>query len=292
MKTLAICLIALGAGIPLAAHAQDDVIARADKTTVTQTDIASLLKAVGPEGRTRLAADPAAMDQLVRATLAQKAVLAEAKAKGWDKQAQVEAAIEQARVEVIARSYLSSISTPPADYPSDADIQAVYDKNHASFLTPRALHVAQIYLAVAPNADAATVDAARKQATDLAGRARSGDFAAIAKASSQDKASAANGGDMGFVPEPMILPEVRKAAAALKPGQVSAPIQTSTGFHVVKLIEVRPEGQRPLADVREQIRAALRTQKAQQSAQAYLAKIAGGANIDEDALRKALASVQ
>ena len=158
----------------------------------------------------------------VRSTLAQKAVLAEAKAKGWDKQAQVQAAVEQARREIVVRSYLASVNAPPADYPSDAELQSAYDKNRAAFTAPRALHVAQIYIAVPPNADAATLDKARKQAADLASRARGGDFAALAKANSQDKASAANGGDLGFVPDQLMVPAVRQAADALKPGRLRA----------------------------------------------------------------------
>ena len=184
------------------------------------------------------------------------------------------------------------MSAPPADYPSDAEIQSTYDRNRAAFTAPRALHVAQIYLAVPPNADAATVDKARKQAADLANRARGGDFAALAKANSQDKASAANGGDLGYVPDALMLPAVRQAADALKPGQVSAPVQTPTGFHVVKLIDVRAAAPRPLADVKDQVRATLRAQRTQQNAQAYLAKLAANAPINEDALKKALASAR
>ncbi|KVS40806.1 peptidylprolyl isomerase [Burkholderia ubonensis] len=276
--------------VPLMAAAQDDVIANGPQASVTQSDIAALLKAAGDEGRARLAADPAAMDQVVRATLAQKAVLAEA--KGWDKQADVQSAIEQARRDIIARSYLASVNAPPADYPSDAEIQSAYEKNRAAFTVPRALRVAQIYVAVAPDADAATVDKARKQAADLANRARGGDFAALAKANSQDAASAANGGDLGFVPETMLLPAVRQAADALKPGQVSAPIRTATGFHVVKLIDTRPAAPRPLADVKERLRAMLRAQRTRQNAQAYLAKLGGDAPINEDALKKALAAAR
>ncbi|KVD22112.1 peptidylprolyl isomerase [Burkholderia ubonensis] len=275
--------------VPLMAAAQDDVIANGPQASVTQSDIAALLKAAGDEGRARLAADPATMDQVVRATLAQKAVLAEAKAKGWDKQADVQSAIEQARRDIIARSYLASVNAPPADYPSDAEIQSAYEKNRAAFTVPRALRVAQIYVAVAPDADAATVDKARRQAADLANRARGGDFAALAKANSQD---AANGGDLGFVPETMLLPAVRQAADALKAGQVSAPIRTATGFHVVKLIDTRPAAPRPLADVKERLRAMLRAQRTQQNAQAYLAKLGGDAPINEDALKKALAAAR
>lgn len=288
MKNFATMMGGLLLSVPLMAAAQDDVIANGPQASVTQSDIAALLKAAGDEGRARLAADPAAMDQVVRATLAQKAVLAEAKAKGWDKQADVQSAIEQARRDIIARSYLASVNAPPADYPSDAEIQSAYERNRAAFTVPRALRVAQIYVAVAPDADAATVDKARKQAADLANRARGGDFAALAKANSQDAASAANGGDLGFVPETMLLPAVRQAADALKAGQVSAPICTATGFHVVKLIDTRPAAPRPLADVKERLRAMLRAQRTQQNAQAYLAKLGGDAPINEDALKKAL----
>ncbi|KVM88871.1 peptidylprolyl isomerase [Burkholderia stagnalis] len=296
MKTLARMmaglLVSVPLSLPLVAAAQDDVIANVPQASVTQADIAALLQSAGAEARTRLAADPAALDQLVRGTLAQKALLAEAKSKGWDKQPDVLAAIEQARRDIIARSYLASVNAPPADYPSDAEIQSAYERNRAAFTVPRALHVAQIYLAVAPDADAAAVERTRKEAADLASRARTGDFAALAKAHSQDKASAVNGGDLGFVPDTVMLPAVRQAADALKPGQVSAPIRTSAGFHVVKLIETRAAAPSPLADVKERLRATLRAQRTQQNAQAYLAKFGGNAPINEDALKKALASAR
>nr|WP_240324618.1 peptidylprolyl isomerase [Trinickia diaoshuihuensis] len=292
MKNLAVIVSSLMLGMPLAAAAQDDVIANAGQASVTRSDIATLLKSIGDEGRTRLVADPAALERIVRAALAQKAVYAEANAKGWDKQAAVQTAIEQARREIIVRSYLAAVNAPPADYPSDAQIQETYDQNRAAFTAPRALHIAQIYVAVAPNADAATIEKARKQAADLASRARNGDFAALAKANSDDKASAANGGDMGFVPEAMLLPAVREVADALKPGQVSEPVQTPAGFHVVRLIDVRAAAPRPLAEVKDRIREMLRTQRTQQGIQAYLAKLGGNAPINEDALRKVLAAAQ
>ncbi|WP_233834883.1 peptidylprolyl isomerase [Paraburkholderia sp. ZP32-5] len=290
MKKFVIAMAGLLACAPLVAFSQDDVIARAGDASVTQSDVETLLKGVDP--RARQAADAAAMDGLVRAALAQKIVLAQAKQKGWDKQPQVQAQIEQAQREIIERSYLASVNTPDAAYPSDAEIQAAYDGNPRAFTVPASLHLAQIYLELPPNADAATVAKLHKQADDLAVRARKGDFAALAKANSQDKTSAANGGDMGFMPEAVLLPAVRQAAATLKPGEVSAPIQTPTGFHVVKLIDTKAATVRPLPEVKEQIRAMLRTQRTQQNAQAYLAKLTDKAPINEDALKKAVASTQ
>ncbi|PTB22418.1 peptidylprolyl isomerase [Trinickia symbiotica] len=292
MSKFATIVVGLALGTPLVALAQGDVIANTAQASVTESDIATLMKSLSPEGRTRLAADPAAMDRVVRSALVQRAVLAEAKAKGWDKEPQVKSAVEEAQRDVVVRSYLASVNAPPADYPSDAEIQAAYDQNHAAFTAPRAVHLAQIYIAVPPNADAATIDKARKQAADLANRARNGDFAALAKENSQDKASAEKGGDLGFVPETLMVPAVRQAAEALKPGQVSTPVQVPTGFHVVKLIETRDPILRPLTEVKEQIRAFLRAQRTQQNEQAYLVKLGGSAPINEDALKKALAAAQ
>jgi peptidylprolyl isomerase len=61
---------------------------------------------------------------------------------------------------------------------------------------------------------------------------------------------------------------------------------------VLKLIDTRPAGVRPFAEVKEQLRTLLRAQRTQQNVQAYLTKLAGNAPINEDALKKALAAVQ
>lgn len=294
--------IVWGALVLVSGHAlaQGDVVAGTGSTALTQADVAGFVRTLGADNRARIEADPAALDNMVRARLAQKVVLAEAKSKGWDRQPQVQTAVDEAQREVVVRSYLASVSAPSADYPADDDIQRAYDQNKAVFMTPRALHLAQIFVAVPPGADAATRDAARQRAVDLGRRARAAgaDFAALASASAaanaQDKAGSVTGGDLGYIAEPLVVPEVRQALATMKPGDVSAPITTASGFHIVRLIDVRAPVLRPLADVREQVRASLRQQRAQQNAQAYLAKLAGpgAASIDEDALRKALASAQ
>jgi peptidylprolyl isomerase len=280
----------------LAAWAQDDVIASAGQASVTQSDITGVLRSLDVNTRMRLAADPARLDQLVRARLAEQTVLTEARAKGWDKQPQVKLVLEQAQQEALARSYLASISAPPSDYPTDADIQTAYDQNKAVFTVPASLHFAQIFIAASQNAEKATLDEARKQAADLAKQAHASgaDFAAIAKASSQEKVSGARGGDMGFVPDEALLPEIRKAADSMKAGDISQPIETAAGFHIVKLIESRPASIRPFADVKEQIRATLRQQREAQNAQAYLAKAVGPGTvaINEGALKKALSAAQ
>jgi parvulin-like peptidyl-prolyl isomerase len=300
VRKLAIVMSSIVLGLPLAGHAQTEAVAHAavgsTQVSVTQADVTALLKPLDPGVRRNLAADPAKLDQVVRSRLAAQAVLAEAGAKGWEKQPQVQAMLDEARREVILHSYLASVSTPPTDYPSDADIQAAYDHNQAAFAVPRTFRISQIYIAVAPGADAATVDKARQRATDLSRQVhgKGADFAALAQANSDDKTHAAQGGDMGFMAEPLLMPEIRKVADTMKPGDVAGPIQTDAGFHVIKLTDVRAAGVAPLAAVKERIRTQLRQQREQQNEQAYMAKLAGpgAASIDEAALQKAVAAAQ
>nr|WP_240648039.1 peptidylprolyl isomerase [Pararobbsia silviterrae] len=300
MRKLTNVLCGIALGVPLLSHAQTGPVAQMSvgsaQVTVTQADVTAMLKAVSPSVRQALAADPAQVDQAVRSRLAAQAVLAEADEKGWTKQPQVQAMLEEAKREVILRSYLASVSVPPADYPSDAEIQATYDHNAAAFQMPRAIRLSQIFVAVPQGADAATLDKARARAASLAQQAHSkgADFAALAQSQSDDKMHAAQGGDMGFVAESTMLPEIRKATDGLAPGDVAGPIQTSAGFHVIKLAEIRPAGVAPLSAVKDRIREEMRKQREQQNAQAYMAKLVGPASvkIDEAALKNALAAAK
>ncbi|HEY1611625.1 MAG TPA: peptidylprolyl isomerase [Paraburkholderia sp.] len=296
MKNVAMAIVLVGfmGGVSSAVRAQDDVIASAGQVSVRESDIAALVRPLSAENRQHLVADPSKLDPVVRANLAEKVAFAEAKAKGWDKRPEVQAAIERAEREAVVRSYVTSVVVVPRDYPSDEEIQAAYDGNPAAFAEPRVLHLEQIYIAIPQGHDAAGVNRAREQAADVAKRARAhgADFAALARTKSDDKSLAGSGGDMGFISETELLPEIRQAVDRMKVGEVSSPVQTGDGFHVIRLVDVRAAGPRPLAEVKAQIGAALRQQRQQQDAQAYMQKLAGSAAINEDVLKKALSSTQ
>jgi len=296
MNRYAVVIGSLVLGLATAAYAQNDIVAHLGQASVTQADVREILNSLSPEIRARLLADPAKLDQIVQSRLAVAAVLAEANAKKWDQQPQVQAMIDNARREILVRSYLTSVSAPAVDYPSDADIQNAYSRNQDAFAVPRSLHWAQIYIAIPPNADTATLNQARKHAGELAHQAHAAgaDFAALAQANSEDKPSAAQGGDMGIVADNLLLPEIRSAAEVLKPSEVAGPIQTANGFHVIRLIDAYPARVRPIDEVKEQIRAELKQQRAQQNAQAYMSKLlsTGSVAIDEAALGKVVSAAR
>lgn len=216
-------------------------------------------------------------------------MLREARSKGWgdrpEIKARVDAAVKDVTARIITTAYLESVAQVPADYPSDAEVNAAYEQAKASFNLPATYRVAQIYLPVAPN-DAADAKKVAEKAKKLAVQARAGDFAALAKAESQDKRSAEQGGEVGTLALADMLPEVRDTVAKLKVGQVSDPVQAAAGVHIVKLLDQQPARTATLEEMTPRLKQALRQQRQQQMLQDYLAKLAPAdrVNIDTAAL--------
>jgi parvulin-like peptidyl-prolyl isomerase len=104
------------------------------------------------------------------------------------------------------------------------------------------------------------------------------DFAAVAKAVSTDKGSGAKGGDLGCNPKGVFVPEFDSAASTLPVGQLSDPVQTQYGFHII-LVKERKEAS--FEDAREQARAALNAET-QDSFRQFLGKAVGDAKVTVD----------
>jgi peptidyl-prolyl cis-trans isomerase SurA len=168
---------------------------------------------------------------------------------------------------------------------SDRDVTEFYTANKAAFRFPETTyHIARIVVTPAPNPDARNLsgnkalndEQARKKILMIEARIKQGeDFARLAQNFSEDSQGAANGGDMGFVPESALMQadtETRKLIMTLLPGQVSQPIKTSQGYQILKMIAREPAGQRELDDprVQQNIRETLRTRREQLLRNAYL----------------------
>ncbi len=104
-----------------------------------------------------------------------------------------------------------------------------------------------------------TAEEAKRRVLQLRNRIEQGeDFAALARAHSEDPGSAGNGGDLGWLSPGQTVPEFEKAVAALKPGELSAAVRTPYGVHLIQVLErrVRDVGEeRSQANAREQIHA-------------------------------------
>jgi peptidyl-prolyl cis-trans isomerase C len=157
----------------------------------------------------------------------------------------------------------------------DKDIADFYGKNPERFKQGEAVHVDHILIRVPENANAATKNKAKAQATALLKQVQQGgDFAALAKKNSQDPGSAAQGGDLGFVERGQTVPAFEQAAFGLaKPGQVSGVVESNFGFHIIKMVERRAARDLPLTEVSEQIKQFLSQQQQEEKSQAFIEQL-------------------
>jgi peptidyl-prolyl cis-trans isomerase D len=169
---------------------------------------------------------------------------------------------EQARIEYIILSpetLAAKVNVTPEE------VKAQYDQNIAQYGQPEERSAAHILVAVKPDASDADKAAAKKKADDLAAKARAhpADFAALAKANSDDPGSASAGGDLGsFTHDAMVKP-FADAVFAAKTGDIVGPVLTDFGYHVIKVGAIKPSQAKPFDTVKGEIEAALRKTKAQ-----------------------------
>jgi parvulin-like peptidyl-prolyl isomerase len=256
----------------VSAQAADSApLAQVGDTQVKIEDIRPYLEKLGVREQAALQANPQLLTQFVRSVLVQQLLLKEALAKNWDKQAEVTAAVERAKENTIAESFLVSVSEVPANFPAEEDIQKAYEANKASLLVPRQYRLAQIFIAAPKAGDKAASDKTLARVAAVKETLRKGDFAAVAKADSDEKASAERGGEIGWLTETQIQPEIRTQVGNLSKDQVSEAIRLSDGWHFIKVIDIKEPFTPTLDQVKPQIAQQLRAARAKANSEAYLA---------------------
>lgn len=105
---------------------------------------------------------------------------------------------------------------------------------------------------------------------------RSGNFEKVAKEKSIDTASAENGGDLGYVLQEELVPEFGDVAFILKVGEVSKPVKTQYGWHIIKVEDIRPATYLPFEEVKDGLIQRLQ----EQAIQEYLLSLTQDSNIE------------
>ena len=185
-------------------------------------------------------------------------VAKEARLRGLDARPDVRAAIGSFTRDTLAKAlFLDFQEAERKKLPAlDALARQYYMANKDEYVTPEAIRVAHILVAVdVERLSEEEIAERRTRADALLARIRAGeDFSALAREHSEDKGSAANGGELPRpVPKDALVPPFERAAWALKPGETSEVVRTRFGYHIIRLLEVVPKGVRPFDEVRSQI---------------------------------------
>jgi peptidyl-prolyl cis-trans isomerase D len=138
---------------------------------------------------------------------------------------------------------------------SDKALQARYDKEKSRFVSPAQWEVSHILIKLPAKPTAAQKQAALAQAqkVDALAKAPGADFAKLAEQYSDDLGSKRQGGDLGWLQKDDAGPEFQAALDKMKKGEISAPVLTSDGYHIIDLRDVREGHVETFAQVRDQL---------------------------------------
>ena len=145
------------------------------------------------------------------------------------------------------------------------EIAAYYEANRETFQQEEQVNARHILIAVDENAADKEVAAAEKKIKKVLAKAKSGqDFAKLAKKYSEGP-SAPKGGELGWFSHGAMVKPFEDAAFALKKGEVSKPVRTRFGWHLIKIEDVRKAGQKELDQVKDEISGMIAQEKAADS---------------------------
>lgn len=158
---------------------------------------------------------------------------------------------------------------------SEQDLKAYYEQNVARLSGNEERRASHILINAPKDAPAAEREKAKAKAQELLAQVRKApdQFAEIAKKYSQDKGSAASGGDLDFFARGAMVKPFEDAAFAMKKGDISGLVESDFGYHIIQLTDIKAPKQRSFEELRASIESDLKTQQAQrkfsESAEAF-----------------------
>ena len=168
---------------------------------------------------------------------------------------------EQVRVEYVVLTAESLLAQIPVD---PAEVRKYYDEHRAQYEIREERQASHILIGTDATASAEAKQKARAQAEGIYKQLKQnpGRFADLAKQYSQDPGSAARGGDLGYFGRGTMLKAFDDAVFGMKAGEISAPVETQYGFHIIRLTGIKGGQSSRFEEVRGQIEAELKKQRA------------------------------
>lgn len=174
-------------------------------------------------------------------------------------------------MKVIDREVRSSVMV------SETEMKRYYEQHRGRFSLPEEYRLSQILIRPRSGEESAQIQA--KAEAVYAALKQGADFAELALRHSEG-AEATRGGSLGFVRQGELLPPIERAVAALQPGEISEPVTTTEGVHILRLDEKKPSQFRPFAEVKAEMQGVVFQQKSEDVFQLWMANLKNKAYIE------------
>jgi peptidyl-prolyl cis-trans isomerase C len=257
--------------------AQGPFVAKVGSASITQADFEREMKSL-PDYAQQLFEGEAGKEKFLDEIIKKEILYQEALKKGIDKGPDFNRKLEEFRKLTLASELLEK-EIMSKNKVTEQEVKDYYSKHKEDFTTTSQIRASHILV---------KTDA---EANKVLARLKKGEkFEEIAKKESLDTASAKNGGDIGFFARGQLVPEFEKAAAGLKVGELSGPVKTSFGYHIIKVTDKKTGPVVEFDRVKDVINQRLSGERQKEAFDNYIAELRKKAEykveINKDALAK------
>ena len=224
----------------VAAATADPVVAEIGSEKITLSEFQAELKKLPPNLQ-QMASDKKMQKEFLEQLATSKLLYQEGIKQGLGKDPVIMAQIDEVSHKIILAALLQREIEARIKAPTPEDVNQYYLTHADEF--KQAKQVRARHILVKDETEAKAVEAELKKGTD---------FATVAKEKSSCPSSA-KGGDLGFFTRDRMVKEFSDTAFALKVGEVSAPVKTQFGYHIIEVVEIKEAGAKPLDEVRTAI---------------------------------------
>jgi peptidyl-prolyl cis-trans isomerase C len=256
-----------------------EIVARYGSHVLTAEEVTVELERLPDRSRRMMSAD--GRKRFVENYILSDLLYDEGGRQGFANDPEIDRQVNDLRKRLVVQRVVRNLQNIPAV--TDEEVQKYYEANKSLYSTTT---IKARHILVKDEAQARDLLAKIKQ--------NPSQFADLAKQYSTDTASASKGGDLGFFGHGRMVPDFERAAFALKnPGDVSDVVKTPYGYHIIMLDERKEGVAKPFDQVKEQIRATLRSQALQTRTQSFYDDLKKQANvtIDDATLEKVAALI-
>jgi peptidyl-prolyl cis-trans isomerase C len=241
-RAMIAAVLAMAASV--SAYGDASVIAEVGGRRLTKDDVITELlriRRAGDVGQALKTMTPVGRKQVLDDLIAERLYALEAKASGLDRDPKVAQAILRATDAILSDAYVErALNEPPI---SDAGLRSYFDAHKSGFTAAARVKARHIVVKT------------RAEADDVLGTLQhGGDFAAVAASRSIDATTKTQGGDLGWIPRGVMTPAFENVVFTLKPGALSGVIETSYGFHVVRVDDAQEPAIPAFDAVKDQVR--------------------------------------
>ncbi len=266
MAVVAALLIAQPSMAEEAASDGDKVIAEYQGKKFTEQDLLGAVSRLNSRARRTLSDNEDRMRQFVENHIVSELIYGEGKRKGYDTDPEIHQQLTELERHLVVQKVMQEQQATPIE---DTDVRAYYDEHPAEFSSDRvqAAHILVEKEDLARELHAKLVEDPSK-------------FTELAAEHSIDRSNSQRGGDLGMFGKGRMVKEFEEAAFALtEDGQLSDPIQTRFGWHIIKRTGREDGSVKPFEEVQNQIKVRLVSEKRRERTQAFLDKLKSDAGL-------------